>query len=326
MTEDRFWKFLAEARSGDPASATPKRLTAVLSSLSNEEVTEFGAHFYDKVCDLNDWKLWGAGYVIAGGMSDDSFHYFRTWIVGKGEEVFRIALENPDDLGPYVDNPEVENELLEYVTIHTLERRGSKTDPRDLSGRNADANPSGEPFEEETGRRFISEARGSVRLGLLPLSLPRSCRLLRRSTPIRRRPLLSRTLCMSRQSQIRSRHLRLFLQRLLNRPPTLGLPILARRRISPSAFVVSSRLFPSRLTGGLRIRFTQRNPRPPRLAQPDGESPAWHSERRACLRGCDPSPASQTRPPAVEADFPSRRSSFAASIVVCSGMATTSNA
>jgi hypothetical protein len=32
---------------------------------------------------------------IAGGMSDDSFHYFRSWIVGKN--AFEVAMTDPDD-------------------------------------------------------------------------------------------------------------------------------------------------------------------------------------------------------------------------------------
>lgn len=96
------------------------------------------------------WRLWAAGYVIAGGMSDDSFHYFRSWIIGKGRNAFEVAMNDPGKLGPFVDSKEVDNELLEYVAVKLLDQRGVEEDPRDRSQRSADAEPTGESFDEDT--------------------------------------------------------------------------------------------------------------------------------------------------------------------------------
>jgi Protein of unknown function (DUF4240) len=84
MTNERFWNLIDQARAGSKKSAFPKLMAKVLGDLSDEEIFEFGHKFYEKLCDLNRWQLWGAGFVINGGMGDDSFHYFRSWIVGKG--------------------------------------------------------------------------------------------------------------------------------------------------------------------------------------------------------------------------------------------------
>jgi hypothetical protein len=149
MTDEQFWGILEQARAGKPASADPERLRKVLNKPGDDDLMAFGLMFYGKLCDLNHWRLWGAGYVIAGGMGDDGFHYFRSWIVGKGKRVFDLALNSPDDLGPFVDNPEVENELLEYVAVEVAEKRGLD-DPRDRSERFPDSDPEGEPFKEET--------------------------------------------------------------------------------------------------------------------------------------------------------------------------------
>jgi len=130
-------------------SLAPDVLKARLEPLSSEEIQSFAGHFNDVLVELNRWELWGAGYVIQEGMSDDSFHYFRTWLVGKGEAAVQQALNDPDGLGPYIDDPEVENELLEYVTIELLEERGVG-DPREGFETSPDDEPSGEPFDEET--------------------------------------------------------------------------------------------------------------------------------------------------------------------------------
>lgn len=150
MTDERFWAVIDQARAGSTASASPKQLKIVLGRLDNAEILDFGHKFYETLCDLNQWNLWAAGYVITGGMGDDSFHYFRSWIIGKGKIAFDLALRDPDELAPLIDDQEVDNELLEYVALKVLEERGIKEDPRERAERSPDDDPSGEPFEEET--------------------------------------------------------------------------------------------------------------------------------------------------------------------------------
>jgi hypothetical protein len=93
FTDERFWSIIDEARNGASASASPKALADVLQRLSVAEVSGFGHMFYEKLCALNFWRLWAAGYIIAGGMGDDSFHYFRSWIIGKGKKFVRCCVE-----------------------------------------------------------------------------------------------------------------------------------------------------------------------------------------------------------------------------------------
>ena len=151
MMDGRFWDLIDQARAGSQASASRQRLTRVLDGLSSSEIVDFGHAFNEKLCDLNHWRLWGAGYVISGGMGDDSFHYFRSWIIGKGKVVFEVALSNPDELGLFVDTRDVNNESLEYVPLKVLKKRGSiNEDPREQSDRSPDDEPEGEPFDEDT--------------------------------------------------------------------------------------------------------------------------------------------------------------------------------
>ncbi len=155
MTDERFWTLIDEARAGQPASASPTQLKKVLKKLADDEILEFGHKFYENLCDLNHWSLWAAGHVITGGMGDDAFHYFRSWIIGKGKAAFDFAIQNPDELAPLVDDPEVDNEPLEYVALGILDERGIKEDPRERSSRFPDDEPSGESFDEATvAQRF----------------------------------------------------------------------------------------------------------------------------------------------------------------------------
>jgi hypothetical protein len=125
-----------------------------MKKLSDAEVSDFGQMFCEKLCDLNSWRLWGAGEVITPNMSGDSFHYFRSWIVGVGKRAYDVAMKDPDALGKFVDDTEeeisIDNEALEYVALEILKERGIHEDPRDRCSRDADAEPTGESFEMET--------------------------------------------------------------------------------------------------------------------------------------------------------------------------------
>lgn len=161
-----FWTLIDNARGGAAApshlgrlvgqrpdkakrgSADPDRLRELLDGLPTEQIAQFAEEFKAHHQALATLSLWGAGYVIAGGMSDDGFHYFRSWIIGSGREVYELALHDPDALGPYIDDPEeVENEELGYVTVALLEKRG-ESDPGERS--TSEEGPTGEPFDEET--------------------------------------------------------------------------------------------------------------------------------------------------------------------------------
>jgi hypothetical protein len=151
VNAERFWTLIDAARGGgDPhlPSAPPGTMAEVLEGLSDAEVIAFGTAFTDEVCRLNDWRVWGAGNAIFEDMSGDGFHYFRSWLVGKGRFVAELALREPDALGSYVDDPEVDNESLEYAALDVLKRRGLDIDPRDAAG-DADASPVGEPYGDD---------------------------------------------------------------------------------------------------------------------------------------------------------------------------------
>jgi hypothetical protein len=151
VDESRFYELIEAARPGDAAqdlSADADELRTVLEPLSDEELTAFAARFDHELVRLNRWPIWAAGYVADGGMSDDGFHYFRAWLIGKGSAAVETALRDPDGLADFLnDDEELDNEELEYVAVELLESRElPEPDTTDLP----DAEPEGEPFDERT--------------------------------------------------------------------------------------------------------------------------------------------------------------------------------
>ena len=169
LPDDLFWSLIDRARAATNAatgSADPDALKCVLDECPTTDVFAFGLTFSEKLIALNTWDLWGAGYLLAGGLSDDGFHSFRSWIVGRGRSVYEVALQDPDALGAFVpadDESELQNELLEYVALELLDARGIEADPRDDADWFADDTPKGEPWrEEDLPQRFprITARRG----------------------------------------------------------------------------------------------------------------------------------------------------------------------
>jgi hypothetical protein len=78
--------------------------------LSADEIIEFEGIFSEYFFSSYRWALWGAAYVIGGGCSDDSFDYFRGWLISRGEKVFNAALTDADALVSFITEEDVESD------------------------------------------------------------------------------------------------------------------------------------------------------------------------------------------------------------------------
>lgn len=96
---DWFWKIIDRTK---PGKADQDEQLALLHSelekLSPHELEVFGANMDRILTDSYSWDLWGAAYVIMGGASDDSFEYFRVWMISQGQQFFETAKADPDKL------------------------------------------------------------------------------------------------------------------------------------------------------------------------------------------------------------------------------------
>lgn len=95
-----FWKLIDQSRrasNGNPEQQV-EEMAALLDNLSTEDVIQFQRIFDMYFHSSYTWPLWGAAYVIGGGCSDDSFDYFRGWLISRGESAFNAALTEPDNL------------------------------------------------------------------------------------------------------------------------------------------------------------------------------------------------------------------------------------
>ncbi|MFI0778873.1 DUF4240 domain-containing protein [Streptomyces sp. NPDC021212] len=106
MDETEFWGLVDSAREaaeGDPEDQSDL-LVEQLSQLDPDSVLDFARHFEARANRAYRWDLWGAAWVLLGGVSDDAFEAFRYWLIGQGRDVFEGALHDPDALAELLDD------------------------------------------------------------------------------------------------------------------------------------------------------------------------------------------------------------------------------
>jgi hypothetical protein len=99
---DAFWEIIGEAqvRSGGSADGdeVARHVSAILAARPAEQIIDFAVVLEGLQDASYRWDLWAAAYLIKGGCSDDSFDYFRGWLIAQGRRVWEAALADPDSL------------------------------------------------------------------------------------------------------------------------------------------------------------------------------------------------------------------------------------
>ena len=158
MSDEKFWNIVNHnAASDNDPDARLDALRVALRELSLEDIIAFEAAFRAFLNKAYTWDLWGAGYVIHGGCSDDGFEYFRRWLVSRGRAAYEAALADPDSLADLALEPMGPEEYWEfeefyYIATEIFAEKGGEGDVGDHSEPEAGLGgpePSGEPFDED---------------------------------------------------------------------------------------------------------------------------------------------------------------------------------
>ena len=99
MNQETFWELIEQSkRQADSPQCA--QLQSLLSALSTQHVLRFHEMFECLVVAADTGELYGAGSLVNGGpLSDDTFLYFRNWLIAQGRYTFEQALSYPDSLG-----------------------------------------------------------------------------------------------------------------------------------------------------------------------------------------------------------------------------------
>ncbi len=144
MTAIEFWKIVEKSKRGtDSSDEQAEKLEELLLELSAEEIVSFENIFTEFRYAAYRWDLWGVAYILCGGCGDDSFDYFRTWLIGRGQKYYEDAMKDPESIARKVTEDDFpEAELLMYAAAKAYEAKTGQglpdrtiKHPKDPAGR-----------------------------------------------------------------------------------------------------------------------------------------------------------------------------------------------
>jgi tetratricopeptide (TPR) repeat protein len=122
MTSE-FWVLIDRTRpeGWDPVSHADA-ITSTLGAAGVDETVGFATAFDEAFDALYTWGLWGAAYLSLGGCSDDAFEYLRAWIIGRGEQTWELARDDPERLFiDFLDGADDPEQRWDEMEIHAGE-------------------------------------------------------------------------------------------------------------------------------------------------------------------------------------------------------------
>lgn len=154
MNEARFWQIVSESARNEPdPQSQATALRAALDRLTPQEIEAFADIFDELMRRSYRWDLWGAGFVVEGGMSDDGFEYFRRWLISRGKTAFEKVSADPDSLADIIPDDhdgEFEFEEFRYVADEAwANKTGRSAEAMPRKAQTYSSDPSGTPFTED---------------------------------------------------------------------------------------------------------------------------------------------------------------------------------
>jgi hypothetical protein len=129
LSEDLFWSIVDDSLvNSSNQDEQEKKLIARLEKLSLKEIIGFRLRTDKLLYDTYTSEMWCAGYIMNGGCSDDSFEYFRCWVISRGKDVYDKGKSNPDSLvDEVVENKNYyEFETFWYVALGVFSKKTGK--------------------------------------------------------------------------------------------------------------------------------------------------------------------------------------------------------
>jgi hypothetical protein len=95
-----FWKIMdyAFAKSKFDNKLKEQTILDQLIKLTPEQIQDFEIIFQQMNQKASTWNNMAAHTIIEGGSSDDTFYYFRCWLISLGQKNFDETLKDPDYL------------------------------------------------------------------------------------------------------------------------------------------------------------------------------------------------------------------------------------
>lgn len=129
LDEDLYWSIIDQSlRNSHNQDEQATFLVKAIGQLTPKQIIGFRLRTDKLLYDTYTADMWCAAYIMNQGCSDDSFEYFRNWVISRGKSVYYAAKENPDNLISEVDE---EAEMYDfedfwYVALDAFHQKTGK--------------------------------------------------------------------------------------------------------------------------------------------------------------------------------------------------------
>jgi hypothetical protein len=112
MTEDTFWELIDQSRAETEGNAEGQvwELESLLLKREADDAIAFVKHLQRILANSFTAPLWEVSYLINLDDREDTFEFFRAWMLLQGKEAFELIQENPDAIIDYIDEREVKKD------------------------------------------------------------------------------------------------------------------------------------------------------------------------------------------------------------------------
>jgi hypothetical protein len=118
MSEPVFWELLVAAKQkGEDPDGQVEWLVDYLSKRAIKEIVMFDFHFNHNYSKSYTSNLWAAAYIIMGGAADDSFDYFRAWLLYQGKDAYESVIQYPEKIIPHLKVLEEEGDVPQFEDL-----------------------------------------------------------------------------------------------------------------------------------------------------------------------------------------------------------------
>ena len=139
MDKQEFWRLINDSRekSEGDQELQEQLLIDGLKAHTPDQIVEFESILREYLIEADDFKIIAAQKIIEGSVSDDSYLYFRCWLIVQGDTVFLNALDDPDTLADVIEelysefDEVLEFEELLYVATTAFEQRTGREEDED---------------------------------------------------------------------------------------------------------------------------------------------------------------------------------------------------
>ena len=149
IDENQFWTLVDAARETACPSVDGRvmALCAQLLRLSAAELQQFQDVYDAQLKRAYRWDICAAAKIIEGHVTDDSFLYFRDWLISEGWSVFETAMRDPDTLASEAPFQETSLERFGYAALAVFQQKGAGELKRSRVIK--DSMPEGQDWQED---------------------------------------------------------------------------------------------------------------------------------------------------------------------------------